>query len=64
MYIAGYERDIGFYPTPAGIIEFETDFKKYKTGKGSVQFPLEQEIPWELIRRILQFRKSQIGNKE
>ena len=64
VHFAGYEKHIGFYPTPAGVKAFDTDFKKYKTGKGSVQFPLEHEIPWELIRRILQFRKSQIDNKE
>lgn len=64
VHFAGYNKHIGFYPTPVGIKEFEADFTLYKTGKGSVQFPLEKEMPWELISRIIQFRKLHIENNE
>ena len=55
-YFAAYKKHIGFYPTPAGIEAFETELAKYKTGKGTLQFPLSQPIPYELITNIVHFR--------
>ena len=45
VYFAGYEKHIGLYATPAGHSAFEKELSKYKQGKGSVQFPLDQPIP-------------------
>jgi uncharacterized protein YdhG (YjbR/CyaY superfamily) len=56
VYFAGYEKHIGFYPTGSGIKHFEQDIQLYKYSKGTIQFPLNQELPYDLIRRILQFR--------
>ncbi|MBY0426892.1 MAG: DUF1801 domain-containing protein [Cytophagales bacterium] len=56
VYFAGYKHHIGFYATPAGHKEFEIELSKYKQGKGSVQFPLDQPLPLELITRITQFK--------
>lgn len=56
VYFAGYSSHIGFYATPSGHEEFAKDLQKYKQGKGSVQFPLDQALPVDLIRRIVQFR--------
>src|SRR5574340_627909 len=56
VHFAGYDRHVGLYPTPNGIEEFEHDLKMYKRGKGSVQFPLGQPLPADLIRRIVEFR--------
>jgi uncharacterized protein YdhG (YjbR/CyaY superfamily) len=56
VHFAGYEHHIGFYPTPVGAEAFAEEFKAYKTGKGSVQFPLDQPLPVDLIRRIVEFR--------
>ncbi|MCK0192119.1 DUF1801 domain-containing protein [Arenibacter sp. F20364] len=55
-YFAAYKDHIGFYATPTGHKEFERDLKPYKQGKGSVQFPLNQPLPWPLITRIVKFR--------
>lgn len=60
VYFAGYKKHIGFYATPNGHEAFAEDFSKYKQGKGSVQFPLNQEIPFDLIRKVIQFRKEHI----
>jgi uncharacterized protein YdhG (YjbR/CyaY superfamily) len=59
VHFAGYERHIGFYPGGHGIEEFAEELKPYKTGKGSVQFPLGQPLPADLIRRIVEFRVAQ-----
>lgn len=56
VYFAGYEKHIGFYPTGSGITHFEKDIQSYKFSKGTIQFPLDQELPYDLIRRIIQFR--------
>lgn len=56
VYFAGYKNHIGFYATPTGHAAFEKDLSIYKQGKGSVQFPIEQPMPLDLIRRIVEFR--------
>ncbi len=56
VHFAGYEKHVGFYPIPSGMEAFEEELKPYKRGKGSVQFPLGQPLPTDLIRRIVEFR--------
>lgn len=60
VYFAGYKNHIGFYATPNGHEKFAKELSKYKQGKGSVQFPLTQEIPYDLIREIVKFRKTNL----
>jgi uncharacterized protein YdhG (YjbR/CyaY superfamily) len=55
-HFAGYEKHIGFYPVPSGIEAFKEELKPYKSGKGSVQFPLGRPLPTGLIRRIIELR--------
>ena len=61
VYFAGYKNHIGFYALPSGNIAFQKELAKYKTGKGSIQFPLDQEIPYELIREIVTFRVQEVN---
>lgn len=56
VYFAAYKNHIGIYATPSGHSEFVNELSKYKTGKGSAQFPLDQPIPMDLIERIVEFR--------
>jgi uncharacterized protein YdhG (YjbR/CyaY superfamily) len=56
VYFSGYKTHIGLYATPSGHAAFEKELSKYKQGKGSVQFPLNQPIPFELISKIVEFR--------
>lgn len=56
VYFAAFKNHIGFYATPSGHTEFAAELAKYKQGKGSVQFPLKEPIPYDLIRRIVEFR--------
>lgn len=59
MYFAGYAKHIGLYATPSG----HEAFADYKQGKGSVQFPLNQSMPYELIERMVRFRVGELLNK-
>ncbi len=63
VHFAGYAHHIGFYPTPNGLEAFAEELKQYKAGKGSAQFPLDQPLPTELIRRIVEYRVEQLGGK-
>jgi len=56
VYFAAFKNHIGFYATPTGHAEFAKELSKYKQGKGSVQFPIDQPIPYDLIARIVEFR--------
>ncbi len=54
-----HAQHIGFYPTGSGVEAFKEELSAYKTSKGAVQFPLDQPIPFDLIRRIVQFKLAE-----
>lgn len=57
VYFAAYKNHIGFYPGSSLINEvFKKDLVKYKTSKGTIQFPLDQQLPIKLIKKIVKFR--------
>ena len=60
VYFAGYPNHIGFYATPNGHEAFADEFAKYKQGKGSVQFPNDQPLPVDLIKRVVRYREEQV----
>lgn len=64
VYFGGYKNHIGFYATPSGHSSFEKELSLYKQGKGSVQFPLSQAIPYDLIARIVAFRVNENNTKK
>jgi uncharacterized protein YdhG (YjbR/CyaY superfamily) len=63
VYFAGYEKHIGFYPTGKGIEAFQHEFMGYKWSKGAVLFPLDRELPLDLVRRMVRYRLEQNGSK-
>lgn len=56
VHFAAYKNHIGFYPAPSGISRFMEQISAYQHAKGSVRFPLDQKIPYELIGDIVRFR--------
>lgn len=62
-WFAGYERHIGFYPGAAGLAALHKEVSVYKNGKGSVQFPLDQPLPTNLIKALLSFKLQEIAEK-
>lgn len=59
VHFAAYKKHIGFYPAPSGIEQFKEALAPYKWSKGAVQFPIDQPIPYDLIRRITELRVSE-----
>lgn len=63
VYFAAYKNHIGFYPTASGILAFKKELSIYKGAKGSVQFPLTEELPLNLITKIVKFRVQENSQK-
>jgi uncharacterized protein YdhG (YjbR/CyaY superfamily) len=60
VWFAAHTKHIGFYPRVSGIEKFKNELSKYKTSKGSVQFPNESSLPINLITKIVKFRLKEI----
>lgn len=56
VHFAAFKNHIGFYPTPSGITTFDEELAPYKKGKGSVNFPMDKPIPYDLIEKIVRYR--------
>ena len=56
VYVGAYTKHIGFYATPTGHEKFKKQLSIYKQGKGSVQFPIDQPLPYDLIAEIVKFK--------
>lgn len=63
VHFAVNKKHIGFYPSPSGIENFKEELSSYKTSKGAAQFPYDIPIPYELIKKITQFRVNEAENK-
>ncbi|SDG16523.1 Uncharacterized conserved protein YdhG, YjbR/CyaY-like superfamily, DUF1801 family [Methanolobus vulcani] len=63
LHFAAYKNHIGFYPTPSGIAEFKDELSSYKHAKGSVQFPIDEPLPINLIRKMVAFRVKENNAK-
>ena len=59
VHFAAYKNHIGFYPTPSGIDAFKHELSEYKGAKGSVQFPIDKPLPYDLISKIVKFRVAE-----
>jgi uncharacterized protein YdhG (YjbR/CyaY superfamily) len=59
VHFAAYKNHIGFYPTPSGIEAFRDKLSAYRGAKGSVQFPIDKPLPYELVSEIVKFRVAE-----
>ena len=59
VHFAAYTTHIGFYPAPSGIEAFKNELSAYKNSKGAVQFPINEPLPLDLIRRITIYRVAE-----
>ena len=65
VYFAGWKSHIGFYPAGHSAIEaFEKELSSYKQSRGTVQFPLDKPIPFDLVRKIVKFRVKETESKK
>ncbi len=63
IMIGSFKNHVGIYPHPTTIVQFEKELSRYKQGKGSVQFPLDQPIPHDLIVEMVRFRKGELDRE-
>jgi uncharacterized protein YdhG (YjbR/CyaY superfamily) len=64
VHFAAFERHLGFYPTPSGIAAFRKRLAKYKSAKGSVQFPHDEPLPLDLVAAIVKFRVAEMTQEQ
>jgi len=64
VYFAAFKNHIGFYPIPSGIEAFKKELAPYIKGKGTVQFPLNKPVPYDLVKRIVIFRARENAGKK
>ncbi|MFV0362333.1 MAG: iron chaperone [Suipraeoptans sp.] len=63
VHFAGEKKHIGFHPSPSAITKFESELVQYKYSKGTVQFQNDKPIPYELIKRMVEFRVKEAKNQ-
>jgi O-6-methylguanine DNA methyltransferase len=56
LHFAAFKKHLGLYPAPNAIIKFKKELAKYLTSKGAIQFPLDEPLPINLIKKIIKFR--------
>ena len=56
VHFAAYKNHIGFYPGPSAIISFFKELSAYDLSKGTIRFPIGEELPYDLIIRIVKYR--------
>lgn len=59
VWFGAHKHHIGLYPTPSGLEQFAPELAAYKRAKGSVHFPLDKPVPYDLIRKIVEFRLAE-----
>ena len=59
IYFAAYKNHIGVYPAPRGVEGFKKGLARYGAGKGTLRFPLDEPVPYDLITKIVEFRAKQ-----
>jgi uncharacterized protein YdhG (YjbR/CyaY superfamily) len=59
VHFAAFNNHIGLYPPPSGTQAFQNELSRYKRGKGSVRFPLDEPMPYDLVRKIVTFRMKE-----
>jgi uncharacterized protein YdhG (YjbR/CyaY superfamily) len=62
VYLAGWQKHISLYPVTAGLAQaFKKEIAPHRSGKGTLQFPLDKPMPTDLIRRIVKFRVEELA---
>ena len=63
VWYASFKSHIGLYPHASTIVAFSKELAKYKTAKGSIQFPMDEPLPLALIKKMVQFRVKEDKEK-
>ncbi len=61
VWFGAHAKHIGLYPKTAAMSAFKRELSAYKHAKGSVQFPLDEPMPLDLVARIVRFRLKDLS---
>ena len=64
VYFAAFKNHIGFYPTSSAIAAFKEELSDYKVSKGTIRFPLDKPIPFDLVKKIVKYRVKENLDKK
>jgi uncharacterized protein YdhG (YjbR/CyaY superfamily) len=64
VYFAAFKNHIGFYPTSSAIKAFKEEVSDYEVSKGTVRFPLNKPIPFDLIKKMVRYRVKENLDKK
>ena len=65
VYFAVFKNHIGFFPTTSAIVAFKAELSGYAVSKGTIRFPLDKPIPFDLVKKIVKYRvKENLGKKK
>ena len=65
VYFAAFKNHIGFFPTSSAIEAFKEKLSPYELSKGTVRFPVNEPIPFDLIKEMVKFRvRENLGKKK
>ena len=53
VFFAGWKQHISLYPMPAGDEAFQQKVSRYKRARGTIQLPLNEPIPYDLVEQIV-----------
>jgi uncharacterized protein YdhG (YjbR/CyaY superfamily) len=63
IHFAAFKDHYGVFPNPSGIDAFESELKPYRSGKGTLRFPFDKPIPWDLLKKVIQYRVGENQRK-
>jgi uncharacterized protein YdhG (YjbR/CyaY superfamily) len=65
VYFAAFKNHIGFYPTSSGVEKFKEELSNYEVSKGTIRFPIDKPVPFDLVKKIVRYRvKENLGKRE
>jgi uncharacterized protein YdhG (YjbR/CyaY superfamily) len=64
VYFAAFKNHIGFFPTSSGVEAFKKELTPYAISKGTIRFPLDKPIPFDLVEKVVKFRLNEVSIKK
>jgi uncharacterized protein YdhG (YjbR/CyaY superfamily) len=64
VWFAAFKNHIGFYPTSSAIEAFKEELSDYELSKGTVRFPINKPIPFDLVKKMVRYRVKENLNKK
>ncbi len=64
VHFAAFKDHLSFFPTSSGVAKFQRELSSYKLSRGTIQLPLSEPVPYDLVERITRFRIEETREKK